>query len=74
MLHASDACLSFLMLRSTSLLLYQTHAEHALTMCYMHFYYIYTLAKYHVTLEDILDTQEHWLNLRQYFGYTKAFL
>jgi len=36
MLHASDACLSFLMLCITSILLYQTHAEHALTMCYMH--------------------------------------
>jgi len=42
MLHASDTCLSFLMLRITSLLLYQTHAEHALTMCYMHvLLYIY---------------------------------
>jgi len=46
------------------------------------FYSIYTVAKYHVTLaslclfehEDILDTLEHWLDLRQYFGYTKAFL
>jgi len=42
MLHASDACLSFLVLRITSLLLYQTHAEHALTMRYMHvLLYIY---------------------------------
>ena len=42
MLHASNACLSFLMLHITSLLLYQTHAEHALTMCYTHvLLYIY---------------------------------
>jgi len=45
------------------------------------FYSIYTIARYHVTLaslclnnEDILDTREHWLDLRQYFGYTKAIL
>jgi len=45
------------------------------------FYSLYTLAKHHVTLaslclnnKDILDTREHWLDLRQYFGYTKAIL
>jgi len=42
MLHASNACLSFLMLHIMSLLLYQTHVEHALTMHYMHvLLYIY---------------------------------
>jgi len=35
MLHASDACLSFLMLCIISLLLHQTHVEHALTMHYV---------------------------------------
>ena len=32
MLHASDACLSFLMLHIIPLLLYQTHVEHVSTM------------------------------------------
>jgi len=42
MLHASDTCLSFLMLRIIPLLLYQTHVVHALTMRYMHvLLYIY---------------------------------
>jgi len=55
MLHASNACLSFLMLRITSLLLYQTHAEHALTMRYTHVLpYIYTLVNYHVTLASVM--------------------
>jgi len=55
MLHASDACLSFLMLRIIPLLLYQTHVVHALTMRYMHvlLYTVYTIARYHVTLASL---------------------
>ena len=42
MLHASDACLSFLMLHIIILLLYQTHIVHALTKRYTHvLLYIY---------------------------------
>jgi len=42
MLHASDTCLSFLMLCIISLLLHQTHVEHAVIMCYTHvLLYIY---------------------------------
>jgi len=36
MLHASDACLSFMMLRIMLSLHCQTHVEHALTICYTH--------------------------------------
>ena len=55
MLHASDACLSFLMLHIIPLLLYQTHVVHALTMRYMHvlLYTVYTIARYHVTLASL---------------------
>jgi len=36
MLHASEACLAFMMLRIMLSLHCQTHVEHALTMCYTH--------------------------------------
>jgi len=65
MLHASDACLSFLMLRIIFSLPYQTHVVHALTMHYMH---VLLITKYHVTLASLcLNTKTfliHLLRLR----------